>query len=169
MMYFAFEVKDTDDVSITYVRYDDGEFPDIDIIYTAYFRSGDYPSSTEYDYKYDVTINDLDPNENVLKIIAPARTFQPGKAYLALQPKQYSSDVTPPARRKRGASNTNVVNPMNANFSTVTATTGCRSYDATTGKWETNGCIVSVIGYDRRYYCTCTVLLLKRASPAKIL
>lgn len=144
-MYFAFEVKDADDVSITYVHYENGEYPNTGIIYTAYFRSGDYPSSTEYDYMYDVTIDDLDPQENVLKIMAPAKTFRPGKAYLGLQPKNAASDITTasPLRRKRGLPDT-VVNPMTANFSIVTATTGCRSYNASTGLWETNGCIVSV-------------------------
>lgn len=149
MLYVRFEVLDNHDASITYIKLE-GDVPgDMYIIYTAYFKSEAYPTITEYDYKYDVTTDDME--EMGLKIIAPVGTLKQGQCFLALQPKPNvpAADDAAQTRIKRStvnnnstSSGNNTFNPFTGNVSIVTITTGCRSFNQTTSAWEPNGCIV---------------------------
>ncbi|CAC5377683.1 PKD1L2 [Mytilus coruscus] len=162
MLYFRFEVLDNHDASITYIKLE-GDIPeDMYIIYTAYFMSETYPTSTEYDYKYEVTINDME--EMGLKVIAPVGTLKQGQCFLALQPKPHIPDAgnPPQTRRKRSTVNNNGTSPGNTTFdpstgniSIVTITTGCRSFNQTLSAWEPNGCIVLPFSTLNETVCRC--------------
>ncbi|XP_076075845.1 uncharacterized protein LOC143046571 [Mytilus galloprovincialis] len=159
MLYVRFEVLDNHDASITYIKLE-GDVPgDMYIIYTAYFKSEAYPTVTEYDYKYDVTTDDME--DMGLKVIAPVGTLKQGQCFLALQPKS-NADNPPPTRRKRStvnnnstSSGNNTFNPSTGNVSIVTITTGCRSFNQTTSAWEPNGCIVLPFSTLNETVCRC--------------
>lgn len=88
MLYIQFHLPSKDDAVLFYIKPDD--FSPFDFssygLYDIYAKSGDFPSTSSFQWTYSMTVRDWESSDYGFKIFIPENSLTAGKAYIALKP-----------------------------------------------------------------------------------
>ncbi|XP_064613093.1 polycystin-1-like protein 2 [Liolophura sinensis] len=156
LLYHKIELKSVDDAIILFLM---SSIPHVK--YDVYFRSGEFPTSSEYDYKTEIPPTSTLNGNTKLKVMCPERGLpRAGAVYVGLRP--YDLGVVSTRHKRDTASSNN--STITADYGFGVGTVGCKTWQDDT--WSTHTCSVSKDSSETSSVCVCEKPFTERFTLA---
>ncbi|XP_062621693.1 uncharacterized protein LOC134283266 [Saccostrea cucullata] len=171
MIYFAFEMTNDEDAGIIYIKPDGFDFLAHQKVplYSFYFSSATFPTSSVFGLKKVLGVRDW--TKYGFKVFLPGDICGKGLCYLGIKPLtapdpddfsgsrkrravEPQTTIGPPENRTLFVNASDFV-PVEANFSMIFTTTGCRTWKNGNNSWTMEGCQVLPMSDLNNTVCRC--------------